>query len=291
MHFENMTNEQLEERRAQIAVEVEADGADLDALEAEARAIREEMEKRRANEERRAAIRRSVAEGAGVQVEGRSFGRPERRTYAVDSPEYRDAWMRNQMGRQLNAEERAAISATAAIPTQTVNSIVATLKKNKILARVNMTQFNSYVKIPVESSSAAASWTSTSTDSEDALTYVALNAYQLIKTVEVPADVETMSVSAFEAYLVASLANKIEIALEKGAVVGTGESQATGIITTLTTATGTFTKAAATKKDLLTIMGSLKDEYQENACWIMPAAVSKSNILCTVLTDRWKSKS
>lgn len=65
MDFTTMTIEQLNERRAAIAAEIDTDGADLDALEAEARAINEEIEKRKANENKRKEIRAAVASGEG----------------------------------------------------------------------------------------------------------------------------------------------------------------------------------------------------------------------------------
>lgn len=66
MEYEKMETSELIERRAAIAVEVEtADAARLDELEVEARQIKEELEKRKAAESQRAAIRETVAQGAG----------------------------------------------------------------------------------------------------------------------------------------------------------------------------------------------------------------------------------
>lgn len=59
------TMEELVERRAQIAIEIDGEDADLDALEAEARAINEEIETRKANEAKRNEIRAKVASGEG----------------------------------------------------------------------------------------------------------------------------------------------------------------------------------------------------------------------------------
>ena len=60
-----MTAEELLERRSAIAVEVEEDGADLDALEAEVKSINEELEARKEAEAQKAEIRAEVANGAG----------------------------------------------------------------------------------------------------------------------------------------------------------------------------------------------------------------------------------
>ena len=52
----DMTVEALLERRAQIASEIETEGADLDALEAEAKSINEELERRKAEEAQRKEV-------------------------------------------------------------------------------------------------------------------------------------------------------------------------------------------------------------------------------------------
>lgn len=68
MEFTNMTVEELEARRLAIVEELDADGADLDALEAEARGIKAELEARKAAATKKAEIRKSVAEGAGTVI-------------------------------------------------------------------------------------------------------------------------------------------------------------------------------------------------------------------------------
>lgn len=66
MDYKTMTIEALEARKAAIAAEVETDGADLDALQNEARAINEELEIRKAAESKRVEIRKAVAGSASV---------------------------------------------------------------------------------------------------------------------------------------------------------------------------------------------------------------------------------
>ena len=69
MNFKDMTADELMERRAAIATEIDAPEADLDALEQEARAINEELETRKADEAKRNEIRDAVANGAGETIE------------------------------------------------------------------------------------------------------------------------------------------------------------------------------------------------------------------------------
>lgn len=69
MEFEKMSIEELETRRAAIATECEAEGADLDALTEEVRGINAELEARRNAAAQKAEIRAAVASGEGVVVE------------------------------------------------------------------------------------------------------------------------------------------------------------------------------------------------------------------------------
>lgn len=75
MDFTERTLEELEQRKSEIAEAVNAEDADLDALESEVRGINEEIERRRAEEAekiaaeaRKAEIRKAVASGAGQTV-------------------------------------------------------------------------------------------------------------------------------------------------------------------------------------------------------------------------------
>lgn len=276
----------IDERRAAIATEVETADAsvleerdqeskDLEARRAELVARKEELE-----EEERAAT--EVAEGKvveEVELPTEERNRKMEKTYDIDSAEYRQAWLKNLMGKELDVEERTAITGTDAIPTDTLNKIINVLKENALLGKIDMMQIPGYVKIPIYATNNDATWTDTSTDSVDVIGNITLQPKQLIKTIEVPATVDKMSISAFEAYITQALANKIESALQKAVIAGTGTGEPYGIITVATAHTGTFTKAAVTKADLLTIMGDLASEYQNGACWIMPSKVFFAEVM------------
>lgn len=66
--FSKWTIEEIEARKAAIAVELDKDGADLDKLNDEVRAINEELEKRKADAKKREEIRKAVAGAVGVEV-------------------------------------------------------------------------------------------------------------------------------------------------------------------------------------------------------------------------------
>ena len=110
--------EEIEARMAQIKVELDSPEADLDALESEVRSLNDERKAILDTAEARQKKLDDIARGIGV-VEERNIITKENkimeRTFAVDTAEYRDAWLKNLQGKALDAEERAAITASAAI--------------------------------------------------------------------------------------------------------------------------------------------------------------------------------
>ena len=117
MDFTEMTIEQLNERRSAIASEIDAPDADLDALEAEARAINEEIEQRKAAETKRVTIRAAVAAGEGEVKE--KIEREERKTMTLEeirsSKEYINAFA-NYIKTGKDDECRALFTANAVNP-------------------------------------------------------------------------------------------------------------------------------------------------------------------------------
>ena len=123
MDIKEMTIEEMEARKAAIAAEIDTEGADLDALTEEVRAINAELEARKEAETKRAEIRASVAAGAGTvirekQTEERAMptieeirGSKEYAGHCYHRYVYRPLGWRNHSynghGRQAEAESKA----------------------------------------------------------------------------------------------------------------------------------------------------------------------------------------
>lgn len=69
MEYEKMESSALEQRKLELAEELEKDDADLDAIEEEVRLINSELETRKNAEQKRKALRDQVAKGQGEVVE------------------------------------------------------------------------------------------------------------------------------------------------------------------------------------------------------------------------------
>ena len=292
MEFKDMTVEELEARRLAIGDEVEKDGADLDALEAEIKGIKAELEARKENAAKKAEIRDAVAKGAGEVIEEipQTSTTEERKMFKVDSIEYRDAWTKKIIGRELNEEERAALGAAAAvIPTMTVNAVWDKLTGGaELLGKVDVSQFPTYVRFPKATTVNAATGQAvgaTITESSDVVGYVDLIPNEYVKLLTVGADIDHMAVSAVHDWIVNNLVESIRAEINKDIVVGTGTNELKGILTSVT-ADSTAIPATVTKASLLKIMGALGSKYQGGAVWIMTPAMFYENVMTlTQLND------
>ena len=285
MNLTELNVEQLEARQTELAG-MDTEGVATEELEERANELEAIKAELKAREERAAAeeaLRQEVAAGKDPVV--REFNMEEKKmNFEINSPEYREAFLKDLQGKELTAEERTAVTATAAIPTKTMNEIVGKLELNPLLAAVDLTQIPGYVTYPAENSINEAAWVAmgnAATDSADSIQAVQLGAYKLIKTVEITADVEAMSIDAFESWLVARLANKIEKALDSAILNGGGadSSMATGIKVTKSSQDGTFSRAGITWKQLTEIMGKLAPQYHANASFCMSPSLFFGKVL------------
>lgn len=156
MEFKEMTVEQLEERKSAIVAELDNEGADLDALEAEVRAIKEELETRAKEEAQKAEIRKTVADiKAPVVMEKVVEEKREMKTNEEirASKEYIDAYARYMIS-ENDAEVRSLltenVSGVVPVPTIVDDIIRTAWEKSDILSRVRKTNIRGNLKVPFE---------------------------------------------------------------------------------------------------------------------------------------------
>lgn len=154
MKFKTM--QEIEARRAQIREEMEKDGADLNALEAEVRALKENEEEIRKAAENAAETRKKIAEGLegtvlDVQGETAEKSLEEIRS----SKEYTEAYARyiiSDDDRECRAllTKNAPSSGQVPVPTFVDQIIRTAWDREPILARVRRTGFRGNVNVPFE---------------------------------------------------------------------------------------------------------------------------------------------
>lgn len=278
-----MRLQEIEQRLSAIKADIDAEGADLDALETEINALKEERAAILDKVEKRKRLENDVLQSQKITHDFQEE-QMEKRTFAPESAEYRSAYFKHLQGKPLDAEERAVITAGAVIPTETLNKIVEKLEQTSALyARITKTFIPSNLSIPVENAKNDAAWVAmgtAATDAADSFNSVTLAAYKLIKTIEIGADVERMSIDAFESFIVNALVKKINRAIENSILKGTGSAQPTGLLKAgEITEIYEFTKLGMTFKDLLAIIAALPTEYHNGADFTMPRKLFFEEIL------------
>ena len=160
MEVKDMTVEQLEARKAELAGLLDAEDADLDAIEAEVRSIKDELETRKAAEIQKEEIRQAVAEGAGIVTE--TFKTEENKMTIEElrsSAKYADAFA-NFIKTGDDKECRALLTEIGAgagnggVPVATVvDEIIRTAwEDDQILSRVRKTYIRGNLKVAFERS-------------------------------------------------------------------------------------------------------------------------------------------
>lgn len=277
-------NERLQEIQSRLSeikrsLDAKEEGMNIDALREEIAALTEERNKIESEEAQRQERLKDIANNniptQTVEERKEKNTMPE---FKIDSAEYRSAWLKTLMGKELNEQERL-VDLSGAMPTSTANKVLSIVEESRLLSKLDISRIPGNLNIPVETASDAASWGATGAATNDAVGTIQLYAYQLIKTIDVPGTIKAANVDAFEEYLVRRLGEKIRKTLELAVINGDGSGKATGISVTVNTLTGTFTKAGIVKADLFKIMGSLDGEFQDNATWIMPSKVYYGEVL------------
>ena len=209
---------------------------------------------------------------------------PQERTFDAKSAEYRSAWLNNMRGIKLNEVEQRALttvasSAGAVVPTTTVNKIIEKVKEYcPIINKIEMLYIKGLVSVPAEGTSLDAkthAQGATIAADNDTLTNVTLAGYEVTKLITISKSVETMSIDAFENWLVNKIARKV--AEKIGALIfnGTGTNEAQGINAIAWDATNSVTVAKASalsEANVTNAVALINGGYFANAEWYMSSS-------------------
>lgn len=215
MEIKNMTVEQIEARKAEIAKELETEGADLDKLQEEVKNLNAELEARKAAEAKRAEIRKAVAAGAG-QVVAAAQPALEKPVEVRNSPAYIEAYARyiktgdDKEARALLTEN---VSGTLPVP-EFIDGIIRTAwERDGIVSRVRRTYFRGNLRVPFELSVTGA-WVhteGTTAVTEETLTLgiVEMRPATIKKWITISDEAMAMGGEAFLRYIYDELAYQI----------------------------------------------------------------------------------
>lgn len=268
--IKKMTVAEMEARKAAISTEVNQDGADLDALQEEIRAINEELETRKAEAAKREEIRKAAA---AANVEGRTVVQVDKAP-SIDEVRSSERYVNAYANYIKSGDDRecrailtetnpGSVSGSGPVPVPVlVDTIVRTAWDNdEILSRVRRTNFRGNLKIAFERSAMAAvvhtEGTSAPTEESLVLGIVTMIPKNIKKWIRISDEAVAMGGEAFLRYVYDELTYQIirKLAADVvGDIAGAGTSHSASAvgIPKANVAPGVTTVAEA--------MGNLSDE-------------------------------
>lgn len=162
MELKNMSSEELEMRKTEIAGMVDSEDADLDALTEEVRSINDELQERKNAEARKEEIRNAVSEGDGEEVESIDLIE-ERKT--MDNMEIRNTreyinafakYVRTEDDRECRALLTENVSGTLPVPEFVYGIVSKEIASSEVLNRARHMNAKGNLKVGFEISAPAA---------------------------------------------------------------------------------------------------------------------------------------
>lgn len=231
-----MTLKQIDEELRSIVANLESDQemTEEEITQSEERAeelrnLRNELVQKA---EKRAATLEAVKNGAGNVVE--TF--EERKVEDNMNAEYRSAYFKRLLGRELTeSEERAYTTSNAAgaIPTESADEVIKKITKlAPVLDEITLLKVRGNITFAVEGTKtkgAVHTQNGAITPDSDTLVSVTLGGYEVTKLIQVSDAVSTMSIDEFEDWLTDMIAEMVATKIEDLVFNGTGNNEATGV--------------------------------------------------------------
>lgn len=240
-----MRLKEIEKRLKEIKIELDKEGADLDALEKEINDLKEERKSILEKAEKRKALVDGIAnlENPDIIKNFKEDFKEERKMEfnndnVLSAKEYRSGFLKKLQGKEINEIEQRALttaegSVGAVIPEITQNRIIEVVKQYApLLAEIELMEVPGGVTIPVEDVVADAekhAEGATITASDDKIKYISLFGYEVTKLLTISKSVKKMSINAFENWLINNLGRSLAAKITNQIINGTGEEEAKGI--------------------------------------------------------------
>ncbi|EGQ2676694.1 phage major capsid protein [Staphylococcus pseudintermedius] len=292
-HYRNASLEDIETRAGEIRGTIENDPeADVTKLNIEIEGLNQAKE--------------NIKEKEQEQVENRSYnpitGQQFKQNNEIQNnnvfgtEEYRSAFFKKMLGQELSdveqrsfnhamdiqkSEHRAdeftsSSNASAVIPEQTLNEVIRRARtQGGLLANVRSFNMPTKIRIPISTPQERAEWHTEGAKVEAdkvVTTAVSFEANEIIKIFSISVKAKTMSISAFESYLVEELTNCVVEAIEYALINGTGKNQGQGILTGITWNDSNSLTLSGKYTDFTKALGMLKRGYAQNAKFAMSNA-------------------
>ena len=226
---------QLQEILDKLNSEEDLTEEEITELEAKAEELEEEKKSLISKAEKRSATLEKVKKGIiGTEVEKVDERKGESK---MDPKEYRSAYFKTLLGKELTDAEKRAFTvenAEGAIPEDTAEEIIKKITKlAPVLDEITLLHAKGSIKFAVEgvkTDGVIHKENNTITPDADTLVTVSLAGFEVTKLIQVSKSVESMSIAAFETWLIDMIAEMLAAKLEDLVFNGTGTGEAKGIL-------------------------------------------------------------
>lgn len=307
-HYRNSSIEDIETRAGQIRGTIENDPeADITKLNIEIEGLnqakqnikdKEKESMTKVNQEQR-----SFNPITGTQIKGQHELNKDN---IFGSEEYRSAFYKQMLGQNLSevetrafnmamaqqdAEHRAdsfssSSNSSAVLPEQTLNEVIKKARtQGGLIGHVRSFNIPTKISIPIGTPTAKAEWHTEGkkVDSENPTTAsVQFDGNEIIKVFSISVKAKTMSIAAFESYLIEELTSAVVEAIDYALVNGTGNNQGEGVLTGVTWNAGNTVDLTGEYTDFTKALALLKRGYSAGAKFVMSNATLYNTVYSLV---------
>ncbi|WP_454313395.1 phage major capsid protein [Staphylococcus hominis] len=292
-HYRNSSLEEIEKRAAQIKGTIDNDpNADVTKLNIEIEGLNQ--------------AKQNIQDKSNGTTEQRSFNPITNMNFTrqnevpkeniFGSNEYRSAFFKTMLGQKLSDVEQrtfnrameqqdiehradsfaSSSNSSAVLPEQTLNEVIKKARtQGGMIAHVRNFNMPTKIRIPIGTPTDRAMWHTEGeyVEAEKPDTaFVQFEGNEILKVFSISVKAKTMSISAFESYLVEELTNAVVETIDYALINGTGVNQGEGILTGITwNAVNSFDMTGA-YTDFTKALALLKRGYSAGAKFAMSNA-------------------
>lgn len=294
-HYRNASMEEIETRAGEIKGTIENDPeADITKLNIEISGLNQAKENIKDKEKQPMPNNENEQRSYNPITGGQIRGQQELNKDTIfESNEYRSAFFKTMLGQDLsNLEQRAFSTAqevetraegfasssnsSAVLPESTLNEVISKARKQGgLISHVRNFNIPTKIRIPIGTPSAMANWhvegQEVQAERPDTVN-IQFEGNEIVKVFSISVKAQTMSIQAFEQYLVQELTQAVVETIDYALVNGTGNEQGQGILTGITWDTSNTVELTGAYTDFTKALAIMKRGYSAGAKFAMSNA-------------------
>lgn len=294
-HYRNASLEDIETRAREIKGQIDTDpDTNVTKLNVEIEGLNQAKanikDKENQQVEQNNTEQRSYNPITGAQLRGQQEINKDN---VFGSNEYRSAFFKTMLGQDLSSIEQRAFNTAqeieqraegfassnnsqAVLPETTLNEIITKARKQGgLIGHVRNFNIPTKIKIPIGTPTSKANWHTegalVEAEHPDTVS-IQFDGNEILKVFSISVKAQTMSIQAFESYLVQELTQTVVETIDHALVNGTGVEQGQGILTGITWDDTNSVDLTGKYTDFTKALGLLKRGYSAGAKFAMSNA-------------------